>query len=295
MKRINFYECSKLYQYFNVKNIVTDSPTEENVLLVNKYFIDADSFITNVKRYDHQFHRIDNLYTSFRYSRMIGILRMLKHYKFICYEEGIGTYHDVFTTTTPKIDRLIDNVFGASFLRKIREISYSELMYVYLPDIYKSIHPESTTEVIRFRRGFLSHMESMADLALKLSDGRGQEFLAISESKILIYITSWEINDEIISKMNEVETQYQYVFIKPHPHIRKFSYEFPSYAKVIGTNMMVQFFLATWIANGNDITVMHESSSSLLYFGGKVNDINFGTGQNTSYTSLYDKIQNAIQ
>ena len=105
-------------------------------------------------------------------------------------------------------------------------------------------------------------------LTLSGVEDRVEELLNISDRKILLYITGWQINQKIIDRKDRERKDFDYTIIKPHPHIRDYSAFENRGLTVFKSNLMVEFLLCLWLKQGNKIFIYHEGSTAVFYFKG---------------------------
>ena len=278
MKTIDVFLCSKPLQYFNVKNI-SCCRGNLNYLFLLKSFYKADDFAKKIIKYDRNwdkiivskslyfllfrmlFLRIDKLFSWCDTGFIYKIFCFIKRCSFLIYEEGTGTYVNTIQYSRWSIKRKLQKFAGIT-----DTIGYSQFTsgsYVYDTDKY--LQKKITYDVFPFKKQFYDFLKESKGLFLKLSYINDEEIFSFRGKKILIYLTSWTINSYIMSQLKKERNNYDFVFIKPHPHISKMNFENYDF-KVIKTNLMVEFILEILICNNNKVTCYHEGTSAVLYF-----------------------------
>lgn len=275
----NYFVVSKPLRYLNITNIPGFQNIVHKRLIVINQFCNADAFFLNVCRYDSSwekvvfvqteneaylhllFAKISNLYVFVDCSIKLGILYILKHMKVILLEEGIGSYSpQEFVSKRPRI-----------WLRRFLHVGLSlgsstfiDRIYVYRPDVFLKV-AKVNCEVLPFKYNMLDfviiHKEEFCKLfSLKKLDSLPKK------CKVLLYITEWSINQNIINFMEEHKTEYDMLIIKPHPHIKFIQELVPIDFKVLSGNMMAEFLIVELLSRGNELTICHCGSTSVVYF-----------------------------
>lgn len=285
MKKVNIFICSKPLQYLNICNIpVTDS--NKKILVICDAFNKALDFTDNIRKYEKQWdevilaHRRSWVFTVLRYrvdklfwgldTTLVGVLHFIKRFKFYLYEEGAGMYRHLEIRDKFK---LLTRIIGTG--KFMGTSTYLYEIFVYYPDFYISqINP--TCQVSSFNLPYRQMIKQNIDKFLKLYGFNINEepFLNIKNSKILLYLTDWEYQESTIEKMKQMRSNYDYLFIKPHPHIRQESIPDIKGIDILNTTLVVEIIIHIWLDNNNSITVFHQNSTAITPFGNEINSIN---------------------
>lgn len=296
--RKSVFIISKPLQYFNVCNIEDFS---FKVLIIVNAFKGAEDLFLNVKNksnywdevlfcnnYSEAFYSIRNnpnknlynkLYIDGDYSfSMIKELRNLRNIEIFVYEEGIGTY-------TNNIRNIVQqNKYGkGSFFQKIKwsltsiffklnghenyhgGFSGTKGIYVYDKSLLLKNKPNFKKEILNFKLSFLDHLRKFEDRNF-IADDYGQLMEKVEGKKILLYLTSWEINPNIIEILNRYPNYYK--ILKPHPHIKEHNLKIfeDNFDFQISGGNMVEFLLSDLIEVSIDLIVVHSGSGALMHF-----------------------------
>lgn len=300
MDKIDLFYCSKPLQYLNAQNIPFKDNSNKKILLLVRNFYQAKEFFENVKRFDCHwdevisfkstlgaflyifFHRVKNLYINYDCGTMIGVFYLIKRINIYLLEEGAATYLDYYFKKN-KIRRYIDNLLGVGSY--LGHSTYLKGAFVYYPDFYKE-RKKVDYDVMSFNCSFIDAIKNNYDFFIKLSSMKDLYILNIKNSKILVYVTDWIINNNIINLMEEDLGKYDFVFIKPHPHIKSTDIEICSNIKIVKTNLMMEFIIYKWIENNNSITVLHEGTSAIFYFNDYIKSIDMSKNRDSEYNRL---------
>ena len=302
-KKIDLFVCTKPLQYLNVLNIPLSDNGNMKILAIVQSFYKSAEFSENVCRVDSHWdkvipfdtvyrvfwfilwHRVRNLYISSDNGTAIGVLYHLKHFNLYMVEEGAATYLDIYMKKS-KIRTVLDKCLGVSacwghsvFLKGV---------YVYYPKLYK-IKKNVSYDVLPFVCSFMETIRSKSDFFLKISSSDDLSFLQVKDSKILVYVTDWEINEDVKSRMVEEMGNYDKVYIKPHPHIKSDTITNPEGIELIRTNLMMEFVFCKWLDNNNKITVYHEGSSAIFYYNSQFESVDFSPNKDSEYNRFVSK------
>lgn len=290
--RPDIYICSKPLQYFNVRNMDSLSVPARRILVFLGTFIDAEAFVRKVRAYDTSwndilyfenyfqldrylfFHPANRLFVECDASFMYGIFSKLGRFReMYMFEEGFGSYRrDRFDQSTG-LKAWINRRTGVG--RHIGFSSFLSGQYLYLPDLYRRQFPGYTKELRPFSKPFLVRLSEELPLFLKYSTGY-EDLLHIKGKRIGIYLTNHKINASILEALEKERDKFDYLYVKPHPHIRVENESSLHGLRVIRTNLMVEFVLSLLLDNGNQLTVYHENSTSVIWFQNHVVCKNWG-------------------
>lgn len=304
MKR-DIYICSKPLQYFNLRNIDYRNPEAKNILVFHTRFIDGDTFFERVREYDHSWDeivRVENwrqLYTYLLFhpaqrifvendkSFVYGIYHCLRRFrKMYLFEEGFGSYRNDRIDESGGLKRMINRLTGVG-----KHVGFSRFLngqFLYLPDLYREIFPEYPKSLLPFSRPFVDQLNRELPFFQQLSDGY-ESFITLRSKKIALYLTSHQVNENIIHELTGRKTDFDLIFVKPHPHLKNLE-EIEQYSiEIIRSNIMVEFLIQLLINNNNRLSVFHENSTSVIWFQNKIENINAGPR-----LSSYDRVARYI-
>lgn len=300
------YICTKPLQYFNVKNIGECISGSYKILLVKNVFNGADRFTEKVRREDTLWDEVIFADGSFEYMKAVVKARAGRLYidndssgfyalyaqlffkTVFVYEEGFGTYRSAaIRESVGKYKYGLYRLLGID--KRIGNARYLRGIYVYLPGLYKRLFPEYKKEIHVFRRPFTEALQRNASFLFSLADGC-PEIDGVTGCSVLIYLTSHRINERVLHEVEAIRGEYDRIYVKPHPHIKRI--ELPEVVKgqVIRSNMMVELLLLRLLENGNRITVIHENSTSVIWFQDRVRCINRG-----DYLETYEQVAGYIR
>ena len=179
--------------------------------------------------------------------------------------------------------RVIDKMTGVS--TEWGHTKFVKGAFVYYPDLYTKLR-RPNFDPTGFEKPFIDKIAEDKSLFVTLSEAVDDQLLSIKESKILLYITSWDVKPEIIDKMKIETDNYDYAIIKPHPHITNYTKIEEIDIKIVKSNIMVEFLLGLWIAQKNKITVYHVGSTAIFYFRDFVEAIDLSLSCGDTYHKL---------
>lgn len=306
MKR-EIYVASKPLQYFNIRNIVDKEQDSHKTLILLGTFIDSEAFARSVKAYDTVWdevvfitrkaqeyayllsHPCDALYVELDASFILGLLSAMGRFKYMyIYEEGYGSYRRDRWGRAKGLKQWINRQTGVGD----RDTGFSRFLtgqYLYLPELYRQLFPGYDKPLYPFRRPFLEHLRAERELFLRLSDGY-EAVNAIHNRKVGLYLTTHQVNTEILEEILQQKSTFDVLFVKPHPHLRDLSLFEQYHMNLIRSNMMVEYLIACLIDNGNEVTVYHENSTGVIWFQDQIHDRNMGT----SYTE-YEVVASCVR
>lgn len=285
----DLYVCSKPLQYLNVCNIPKRFHlANSRILLLIGRFYEGETFCRGVAQKDFRWdqvvllknnfqlycylllHSFDSLIYGYDNGSIIGIIAFIKRFKLYLLEEGIGTYiHG--KKKRGFLAKVIDSITGVS--ENWGQSSFTKGAFVYYPDLYKNF-VKCNYPVLSFQYKITDIIEKEMANFMKLSNFNSSFFRGVHDKKILLYATSWNVNEKIIKTMTRLRANYDAVFIKPHPHIKDLS-NIDNEFVIIKTNLMIEFIIAIWLKNRNEVTLFHEGSSTELYFCDLIKSHNF--------------------
>lgn len=301
--KTDIYACSKPLQYFNARNIPESfHPGYKRILIIITYFYNADKFVEMVRANDKSWdevvkvssvasfykylllHHFNSLIYGYDTSTVLGIIHMLRKYDFYVLEEGIGTYLPSDSGKKKNfIQTLVDNASGIS--TEWGHTKFVKGAFVYYPNLYKSLRIPKF-EPLDFAKPFVDKVREDEKFFMTLCGLLNGELLSIKNGRILLYITEWNFNKDILEKMTQERMKFDYVIVKPHPHITDFSLLDGYNFSIIKTNLMVEFLLSHWLGGNNKITVYHEGSTSIFYYKDFVDAIDLSPNRDNTYHKL---------
>lgn len=291
MKR-ELYICTKPLQYFNLKNTVGEGRDSFRILLVKDNFIDSYSFAQKIKKEEAIWDEVvyaDNtsdyyreivkakastLYIDNDSSAFLALYSILLRKTVYVYEEGYGIYRKaVIKESIDKKKFWLYRLLGIG--ERIGNAAYLKGVFVYLPELYKQLFPDYKKEIKPFRQTFMQALQDNVSLLKSLSTGI--EWLEdVKGESILLYLTTHHISDEILHFLHSEQTKYDRVYIKPHPHIKNIDKLDAFAGNIIRSNIMVEVLLLLLMENKNEVTVIHENSTAVLWFQDKMRICNMG-------------------
>ena len=293
MKEI--YICSKPLQCFNIHNIPNKDNVEKKTLIIVDKFNDSKYFVDSLKRHNTKwdeilfyksdarallhvlFSNVTNLYVNYDISILLALVYYIKRLNIYTYEEGIGSYC-ALVRWNKGFRSIIRRILGVG--KVTNTSSFIKGVYLYRPNVFRKLRPTSKLPLYAMKEEFFSSFFNNGIPWYDIYKNDIEGFSQIKNKKILFYITSWKINDNIISEIEETKEKFDLIYIKPHPAICNIVYNFPGNTTIIKSPILVEILFSILIENKNELTVFHESSTSLIYFQEKVNAVNF---QEVSY------------
>ena len=286
------YICSKPLQYFNVRNIGPKNASAKRILIILDHFRDSNNFYEQVKKYDDTwsqilyfknlfyldlylfFHPADVLFVEVDASFVYGMFYRLSIFKrMYMFEEGFGSYRRDRFDHSRGLKRLINKMTGVG-----DHIGFSKFLtgqFLYLPGLYKQQFPGYSKELMSFNKPFVERLREELPLFLNLSTGY-EEFLAIKNQSVCIYLTNHQINKGILLDLDKQKANFDRVYVKLHPHITQTEDLCKYGLEIVQSNIMVEFLMLILLDNGNKLTVYHENSTSVIWFQDCIVDKNMG-------------------
>ena len=147
--------------------------------------------------------------------------------------------------------------------------------FLYLPDLYRSQFPGYSKSLKSFQKPFVKRLREELPLFLNFSTGY-EEFLSIKNRSVGIYLTNHQINVDILKALDKEKNDFDYVYVKLHPHIKKTEDLYQYGLKIVQSNIMVEFLILILLDNGNKLSVFHENSTSVIWFQDRIINKNMG-------------------
>ncbi|WP_143075860.1 hypothetical protein [Parafilimonas terrae] len=261
----------------------------KNILIIENRFKGAYEFYENVKKYDASWSKVHyatnrlqilslcilkykavNFYYYLDFMLMDGLLLYAVPCKNIyVYEEGISAYRKNIFKKTAAYRRRIRNVLGLSeypgFHPKVKGIYvYNHQRYL---DTFHTFSYIKELNPLSFNVPFIEMIRNDLHLALKIfCFNDNQVFYGVRNKNVLLYITSWPLNESFFATTNIDE--YDYCIIKPHPHIKEL--QLPDGWRnnktiIIESVILVEFLIKILTDKNNTLTIYHHNSSSVMY------------------------------
>ena len=188
------------------------------------------------------------------------------------YEEGTQNYRSIRADyikypITTKIREIITPILGwGAHLGSNRK---TKNIFLYNPEYFqtnitglKSKVKPLQQRLYQFLKENLSRLNVLFPIPSELA--------GVKSERIAIYITSHDLNEEIIQKLKDDAGLYDRILIKIHPHIL---YERPGFVneiahlpfELIKENFLAEMLFMTLLKNENTIFIFHESSTACLY------------------------------
>lgn len=299
--------CTKPLQFINAKNMVSGlNKYKEVTLVIMNAFKDAWDFTQNVRLYDDSWEnvfylnkrtelysllvkeKIAILYIDSDMSTLLSLIVKFKKFKVFTYEEGWASYSLVYYQSALKkkqktffLHRLLDKWLGNSSITN--DSKWLSGCFLYYPSLFKFLRPTSSLCVKEFVCGFVDFIKKEDALLNNLFKNAIPESIKTGGNRVLIYLTSWELNPIIIEEIGRVRKDFDMVLVKPHPHI-KHNICIKD-CTIINSSTIAEYVIIKLMSLNKRITVFHENSTSMLYFQKYVNMKNFGKDDEE-----YDKI-----
>lgn len=286
------YICSKPLQYFNLRNIDSESTGVKKILVVLGSFLESEQFVNRIKKYDTTwndivyfeshfqlysylfFHPANTWYVEIDASFVFGFFSKLSCFRrMYMFEEGFGSYRRDRFDTSKGIKKWINKCTGVG--RHVGFSSYLTGQYLYLPTLFKRQFPDYSKPLMAFAKPFKKRLREELSLFMKLSDGY-DDFLSIENKKIGFYLTNHHINPWVMETLTQTKDSFDLLFVKPHPHIRDLRDLSQYDISIIRSNIMIEFLLILLLDNNNELTVFHENSTAVIWFQNEIINRNLG-------------------
>ena len=268
----DIYICSKPLQYFNVRNIGYGNASSKKVLIILGHFRDAELFFHQVKTFDDTwndilyfkdlfhldlylfFHPVNTLFVEVDASFVYGIFFKLSRFKrMYMFEEGFGSYRRDRFDNSKGLKNIINKLTGVG-----DHIGFSKFLtgqFLYLPDLYRSQFPGYSKSLKSFQKPFVKRLREELPLFLNFSTGY-EEFLSVKNKSVGIYLTNHQINVNILKALDKEKNDFDYVYVKLHPHIKKTEDLYQYGLKIVQSNIMVEFLIVFQIALFNTLLLI---------------------------------------
>lgn len=288
----NVFVCTRPIQYLNLKGIVEKNKKEvNNILFVFANFNKGEEFTQAIKKNENCWNevyfinskfdlikkffiiKIYNLYLSndLGFNYLISVLSFSKHV--YVYEEGWATYMKISEKATFKvsIQKYLYNIFGSG--DHIGNSINTDGVIVYNSNLYKKNFPKYSKKVISFKNNFITQIENEQFFFNNLYKYKDE--IDFSNKKILIYATGWQIDQKVLKEIKEIKDEFDFIFLKLHPHIKNNNLK-DYFFITLKQNVMLEFYLQELLKKGNEVTVFHDNSFSVLYFNNQIKTKNIG-------------------
>ena len=288
-KKVDIYVCSKPLQFVNAKAIASMQMTSnDKILYIIPSFKDATDFVERVKYNDDTWKEIyvkksfvvilssvflsnvENLYVHTDMSINLGIFSKLKKCNIYVYEEGCGSYTSQNWRKKGFVYRVFDRFLGVG--EQLTSSKFLAGAFLYFPQLLMLMRPQNKVLLNRIQPSFLDGIALNMPILCDISRFDSEKDLQVRGKKILLYITEWQMDRDILKYIEENSSEYDYVYIKPHPHIRKSISLGKINCKVLEVDVMAEIIINRLLQQGNDLTVIHNCSTSVLYFLGHIQE-----------------------
>src|SRR5690606_6615893 len=172
------------------------------------------------------------------------------------YEEGIGSYINNIREVAHK------NIYGqVGWARKVKtkliELFLSAMghqnchggskftkgIYIYNHELHRQQNPEYSKLRLHFKKSFIEHLQQFDERELMTTDNT-QLLDNVKERKVLLYLTSWSIDENIKDKLHNY---IDYVkILKPHPKLNLNDYDniIKEFDSLIQGRDMIEFLIS---------------------------------------------------
>lgn len=280
----NVYSATKPMQWLNVENLFIETKSDYNILVLISHFPNPELFGTEIKKMFPHWDEVIVLKNRFQLSFFLLKIRPKKIYidsdygfkgylqtlifrgEVFVYDEGLGTYY--INTDTKKSSWLKKTIFkllgAADFVGNHYK---TKGVYVYNKNYYKNKYPNYKGKIFSFPLEYLGFYKKNLNILLIFFKVKDIELLKLENCKIAIYATYHTINNDILNDLISNKNNFDFIFIKPHPHLLgknpnfKTNTPFP----LILENILLEILIIN-LSLKNQLTVYHESSTGCLYF-----------------------------
>jgi len=280
--KVDVYVCTKPFQWLNVENI--EKRNTLNVLIIIDNFPNVKDIALRIQQFFPHWKEIiivknrlraflaiwkfdvANLYIDSDYGRKSYLYCFIKANQFV-YDEGIGTYsvntEELFGIKN-KIKYYLFKLIGAGTFQGGNW--KTEGIIVYNKNFYISRFGRNLKGkvVLPFKQSFENFVNDNLDRLAKVFEFN--VYSDLSDKRVALYLTYHNVNQEIIRYLEAHATHFDLVIIKPHPHLLKFGdiSIIKNNDYHIFNNPIMAEVLMMKLAEGNDLTVLHESSTACL-------------------------------
>lgn len=297
---------TKPLQFINARNMIQGFNNEKRyTLIIMDAFKGALEFTNIIRQYDDTWFdvlflrkrvelyyylikmNIANLYIDSDMSTVLSIIVKIRKFAVFTYEEGWGSYSSMVYKNPSYMQKTIDKLLGNSGV--LNDSKWLSGCYLYYPDLFRYLRPESHVKVYGFKYGFVEYLFKEKNLFDRLFECSIPDFIINGGRRVLLYLTSWKINPVIIDDINNVKKDFDIVIVKPHPHIKEtVSVE---NCIVLNTHTIAEYVILELLSSKKDLTIYHEDSTSVLYFQNHIESKNFGGGEG-NYNDISRLIRN---
>ena len=284
----------------------------DRILYIIPSFKDAELFIKRVEDLDDTWkevnieknlervlvsiisRKVENVYVYTDMSIYLGLFSKIKKCNIYVYEEGCGSYMSPNWRKTGFIYHLLDRFLGVG--NQLISSRFLSGAYLYFPQLLQTMRPHNIVPISQIKISFLDVLTLNLPILCNLSYLESYRELQVRNKKILLYITEWELDQDIIQFIDENGPEYDYVYIKPHPHIRKTINLNKDNVIVLEADVMAEIIINKLLKQGNVLTLVHNCSTSVLYFLGYVQEKRYVAHDNfdTNNAKEYDYIAQYI-
>jgi hypothetical protein len=308
MKKNCAYLVSKPIQYVNVLNL----PVSENlkVLLLIDSFHNASTFFNEIKNSNTRWHEVHffssvlealkwlrknrdvftELYTFSDYGLKLHYhLYRLKPLNIYLYEEGwasyIGNMFPRFSLNAFIHFSLSFNIHSGQYIGSSSQVKG---LFVYHTALHRKLIPFCKKPIYSFSKVLLEHIDKNPELSFFIFKTNE----SFKNQKIVLYISGWLYNEKMDSLLNLYSEQK--IIFKPHPQLKRTATIDSKFNFIIDGNYLAEFIIAKLISEVDQLTIIHESSTSLFHFinNPKIKEINLGS--QLSDEKQYLKIRRAM-
>lgn len=301
----NFFTVSKPLRYLNIKNLPNFDIIPHKKLIIIDQFYGAKDFYHKVDKVDNSwekiyfvssvkeayrilfFNKIDTLYTFVDCSIVLGVLYFLHHMKVVLLEEGCATYYPQ-TFKNPKQRRWLRKIFHVGDV--LGTSIFTKQIFVYHPKVFLK-NANVKCDVFAFRESMMNvikhHKKEFFNLFLfdSLDD-------LPRNSKVLLYITEWNVDKKILGDMMQNKSDFDFIYVKPHPHNRNVDNLIPKDFSVLHGNIMAEFLITEFLDRGNELTIYHCGSSAVIYFMDSIKAVLYDSVDTANYewSEMYNQL-----
>lgn len=287
----NVFIFTRPLQYLNIKGIVAKENTNYNILFVFANFNEGKEFTTALKNietcWDEVYYinskldllkkiffiKSNNIYLSndLGFNYLLSLFSFSKHV--YVYEEGWATYMRTEEKSSFKvsIQKFLYRIIGSG--DHIGNSRKTEGVIVYNTILYSRIFPGYKKKINNFKGTFLTRINKEQNLFDEIYSYKNE--IEFYNKKVLIYATGWKIDQRVINEINEIREEFDFVFLKLHPHIKTNNLE-DSFFITLKQNVMLEFYLQDLLKKNNNVTVFHDNSFSIFYFSNQIEVKNIG-------------------
>lgn len=278
MNKKDVFVVTKPLQYLNVLNIISE---RQKVILVLDAFINSKDFFFKIENNNSNWSQLfyfDTMENLFRWliknKKQLHTLFIdsdlnyrtefskLKKLNITVYEEGLGTYRKRQVIPRRKF-------IGGIYLKLLSLIGYKNKrgggkytrnIIVYHPSFYKSYHSDNTKTIFSFKKPFLEHLEQSVNINVF---SHNIDLKSCKGKKVLIYISSWEIDEEELNYVKSISCDIK--ILKPHPHIKEDTVN-DFFDLIFHGQIPVEFLIYELVKLSKKLIIVSKYSTSTIYF-----------------------------